>query len=120
MLDFIINSLIWILALYGFSEIVRQIINICTCTNLKADGIYMVIAAKNQEEKVEGFIRSILFRLIYGKDEIIKNIIVTDLESNDNTKVILKKLEKDHEYIKFLEWNDCKEVIENIKSVENN
>lgn len=118
MLDFIINSLIWILALYGFFEIVRQIINICVCTNLKADGIYMVIAAKNQEEKVEGFIRSILFRLIYGKDEIIKNIIVTDLESNDNTKLILKNLEKDGEYIKFLEWNECKELIENIKSVK--
>lgn len=55
--NFIINSILWIFALYGFFELVKQVIYICTYTNMKADGIYIIIAVKNQEEKIEGFLR---------------------------------------------------------------
>ena len=46
---------------------------------------------KNQEEKIEGFLRSIIFKILYGKEENIKNIIVADLKSQDKTKEIAKK-----------------------------
>ena len=55
MQDFIINAVIWILALYGLIEIIKNIIYIYTYTNFNSDGIYVIIATKNQEEKVEGF-----------------------------------------------------------------
>ena len=48
MWDFILNGVFWILALYGLFEIIKNIIYICTYTNLKADGIYIIIATKNQ------------------------------------------------------------------------
>ena len=67
--NFIINGVIWTLALYGLIEIIRQIIYICSYTKLKSDGIYVIIAAKNQENTIEAFMRSILFRIIYGKEE---------------------------------------------------
>ena len=44
---------------------------------------------ENQESKIEGFMRSFLFRLIYGKEECIKDIYVTDLNSTDETSKIL-------------------------------
>ena len=88
MLDFITNAVIWVLALYGLIEIIKNIYYICTCTNLESDGIYFIIAVKNQEEKIEGFMRSILFRILYGKEECIKNVIITDLGSTDKTKEI--------------------------------
>lgn len=114
MLEFMINSLFWILALYGLFEIIKNVIYISTYTNLKADGIYMIIATKNQEEKIEGFMRSLLFRCLYGKDDIIKNIIVSDLGSTDNTKKILLNLEKDYDFIKVTDWKECKELMDNI------
>ena len=87
--NFIINSILWTFALYGLFEFVKQIIHMCTYTNLKADGIYVIVAVKNQEEQIEGFLRSSLFRLLYGKEEEIKDIIITDLGSTDKTKEIM-------------------------------
>ena len=115
--DFILNTILWTLALYGLFEIVKTIINIYTYTNLKSDGIYVIIAVKNQENKIEGFLRSFIFRVIYGKEEYIKNIIVTDLDSKDETINILNKLQKDYDCIKVTNWKECKEVIESIKNV---
>ena len=115
MLDFIINGIFWVLALYGLFEIIKNIIYICTYTNLKSDGIYVIIAAKNQENKIEGFLRAILFRIMYGKEECVKDVIVTDLNSSDDTMKILEKLSKDYDGIKVVNWKECKEVIDNIK-----
>ena len=115
MLDFILNGILWTLALYGFFEIIKNIIYICTYTNLKSDGIYIIIAAKNQENKIEGFLRTILFRIMYGKEDCVKDVIVTDLDSTDDTMKILNKLSKDYDEIKVVNWKECKEVIDNIK-----
>lgn len=115
MWNFIINTIFWILALYGLIEIIKNIIYICTYTNLKSDGIYVIIAAKNQENKIEGFLRTILFRIIYGKEDCVKDVIVTDLNSTDDTMKILNKLSKDYDGIKVINWKECKEVIDSIK-----
>ena len=118
MLDFILNGIFWILALYGLFEIIKNIIYICTYTNLKSDGIYIIIATKNQENRIEGFLRTFLFRIMYGREEEIKDIIVTDLDSTDETMKILNKLSKDCEIIKVANWKDCKEIIDSIKESE--
>ena len=117
--NFIINSILWIFALYGFFELVKQVIYICTYTNMKADGIYIIIAVKNQEEKIEGFLRSVLFKILYGKEEEVKDIIVTDLNSTDRTKEILNKLSTDYEYVKNTNWKEFKEIIDNIDIADN-
>ena len=76
MLNFILNGILWVLALYGLFEIIKTIIYTYTYTNMKSDGIYVIVAVKNQEKRIEGFIRSILFRFLYGKEDYIKDIIV--------------------------------------------
>ena len=80
----------------------------------KEDGIYVIIAAKNQEEKIEGFLRSILFKILYGREDYLKNIIVADLNSSDNTKEIAKKLSKDYDILKVTGWKECKDIIDNV------
>ena len=65
--NFIINSILWTFDLYGLFELIKQIIYMCTYTNMKEDGIYIIIAVRNQEERIEGFLRSILFKILYGK-----------------------------------------------------
>lgn len=116
MLDFITNGIIWTFAIYGLLEIIKTIYYICTYTKLESDGIYFIIAVKNQEEKIEGFMRSILFRMLYGKDEYIKNVIVTDLGSDDNTKEIIEKLSQDYRNINLIDWKTCKELIDNLNN----
>lgn len=114
MLDFILSTIFWTLALYGLFEIIKNIIYINTYTKFKSDGIYLIIAVKNQEEKIEGFLRSILFKILYGKEDYLKNIIVADLKSTDKTKEIAKKISEEYECLKVLNWKECKEIIENI------
>lgn len=111
-----ISIIIWTLALYGLFEIIKNIIYICTYTKLNSEGMYFIIAVKNQEEKIECFFRNLFFRIIYGKEEI-NNILVVDLNSKDNTKKIIENLSKEYEQINLLSWKDCKELIENIKEV---
>lgn len=102
------------MAIYGFIEIIKTIIYLCTYTNLKSDGIYLIVAVKNQENKIEFFMRSLLFRILYGNEDYLSNIIVTDLESTDNTRLILNHLEKDYDCIKVVNWKECKNIFDNI------
>lgn len=115
MLSFVINTCLWTLAFYGLFEIIKSIIYMFTYANYKEDGIYIIIATKNQENKIEGFLRSCLFKIFYGKEECIKDIIVTDLHSSDKTKEIEEKMVKNIDGIKILEWKECKELIDNIE-----
>ena len=77
------------------------------------DIIYLVY----RDEKIEGFLRSIMFKILYGKEEEIKDIIVTDLNSKDKTKEIIEKMAKDYEYLKVSNWKECKDIID---SIDNN
>lgn len=117
--NFVINSILWTLALYGLFELIKQIIYICTYTNLKADGIYIIIAVKNQEERIEGFLRSSLFKLLYGKEEYVKDIIVADLGSNDKTREIVDRMSLDYECVRITNWRECKEIIDKVDEIKN-
>ena len=117
--NFVINSILWTLALYGLFELIKQIIYICTYTNLKEDGIYIIIAVKNQEERIEGFLRSSLFKLLYGKEEYVKDISVADLGSNDKTREIVDKMSLDYECVRITNWRECKEIIDKVDEIKN-
>ncbi|MBO6233770.1 MAG: glycosyltransferase [Clostridia bacterium] len=112
MLQFVVNTIFWTLAFYGFFELVKNIISITTFTKLKADGIHVIITVKNQEEKIEGFLRSFIFKILYGKEDSIKNIIVADLKSVDKTKEIVQKLSEEYDIIKVSTWKECKDIID--------
>ena len=116
--NFIINAILWTLAFYGLFELTKQIINILTYTNLRADGIYIIIGVKNQEERIEGFLRSSLFKILYGKEECIKDLIVADFGSTDKTKEIIGKMSLDYDCVKTTNWKECKEIIDNIEKVK--
>ncbi len=113
-MSFIINAIVWTLAFYGLFEIIKTIIYISVHTKLKSDGIYMIIGVKNQEKEIEGILRSIMFKILYGKEEIIKDIVVADLNSKDNTKEIIKRLEEEYECLEVVNWRECKELIDAI------
>ncbi|MCI8384381.1 MAG: hypothetical protein HFJ33_05950 [Clostridia bacterium] len=113
-MEFILNTIFWTFAIYGFFEVIKNIITICTYTNFQSDGIYLIIAVKNQEERIEGFLRSSLFKILYGKEDYLKNIIVADLKSQDRTKEIAKKMELEYDCLKVTNWSECKDIIDNV------
>ena len=75
-------------------------------------GVYIIIAVKNQENKIEGIMNSILFRIMYGKEDIIKKVILTDLDSKDSTLKVLRKLKKQNEDVEVSNWRRCKEIVD--------
>lgn len=113
-MDFLANASLWTLALYGLFEIIKTIIYIFTYTNMKADGIYLIIAAKNQEDKIEYFLRSSLFKILYGREDYVKQIWVADLDSVDNTREIARKLSIDYDCVKTMSWRECKELLDSV------
>ena len=48
--------------------------------------------------------------MIYGKEDLINQIIIADLGSTDDTVKIIEKIGKDYDYIKPIKWKDCKEI----------
>ena len=113
-MECIFNTIFWTLALYGLYEIIKNIIYINTYTKFKSKGIYLIIGVKDQEEVIEGFLRSTLFKILYGREEYFRNIIVADLESKDKTKEISKKLSKEYECLKVLSWKETRDLMDNI------
>ena len=113
-MEFILNIIFWTLALYGLFEIIKNIVYLSTYTNFKSDGIYLILAVKNQEEKIEGFLRPTLFKILYGKEDYFKNIIIADLKSTDKTKEIAKKLSKEYDCLKVISWKECKDIMDNV------
>jgi hypothetical protein len=110
MKDFILNCLLWVCALYGFFEIIKTCFYIYSCNKIKTDGLNIIVTVKNQEDKIEGFLRSLNFRLLYGKEGYIENIIVLDLNSNDNSKKIIDNLSDELPNIKLINWNEFEEL----------
>lgn len=114
MFNFIMNCFIWIFALYGMVDVAKMIWSRFIHKKIETNGIYVIIAAKNQEQKIEMFLRSVIFNILYGKEERLKNIIVTDLNSTDSTKEILQKFSEDYNEIKIVEWEYLKKKLDNI------
>jgi len=114
MSTFLCNAILWTLALYGLFEIAKTILWICTYTRQQSDGIYVILAVKNQEEKLEGFMRTFLFRLLYGKEENIKEIMIADLDSTDHTYEVASKLGHDYDNLHIRKWRECKEILDEI------
>ena len=114
MLNFVISCIIWIFAIYGFIDIIKTIWNRKIHKRIETNGIYVIIAVKNQEQQIEMFLRSAIFRILYGKEEYLRNIIVTDLNSTDNTKELLEKFSEDYDEIKIIEWESLKKKLDNL------
>ncbi|MGE5328928.1 MAG: glycosyltransferase [Deltaproteobacteria bacterium] len=110
----IMQVIIWILALYGLIEIIIEAYRAVFVLNNVKD-MYILIAVKNQEENIEGVVRSIVFKNLYNRnDEIFNNIIIADMGSTDNTVKILEKLCSEYECLKVIDCSEANDAIRKI------
>ena len=111
MLNFILATLFWTVALYGLLEIIIPIIYSFTKKDIDTKNTYLIVTVKNGENNIEGIIRVILS----DRDNYNNNqIIIVDLNSKDNTEKIVNKLCKDNDNIKKMSWEECKNIIDQI------
>lgn len=101
MLDFILTSILWILALYGLFEIIKTIIHIRKYPKISFTGTSFVITVHNQENNIEYFLRLLIYQMLYYNLSI-PEVIVVDLDSTDNTLDILHAFAKDFNFITVL------------------
>ena len=111
---FLFNVCIWTFSIYGLFEIIKNLIRTYLKPKVSSNGIYLIIAVKNEENKIEGFLRSFLFRLLYGKEDMIDNIFVLDLNSTDKTADILNILSKDYDCLKYTDMKSCTQIFNSI------
>ena len=77
----------------------------------KEKNTYVIIAVKDGEEYIEGLLRTTIFKTLYGKEDLIKQILVLDLNSKDKTKDIIKRFETECECVKLVDWKECEKIL---------
>lgn len=113
MTESLMECILWILAIYGLIDIIRDIFYIFSSSKINTKDTFIIVAVKNQENNIEGFIRNIMFKLVCTKNLQDTKVIVTDLGSSDETRHILEKLNDDYECLEIIEWEECKKILDN-------
>lgn len=110
MLDFILTSLLWILALYGLFEIIKTIIHINKFPKMNLDSTSFIITVFNQENNIEYLLRLFIYKMLYYNLSI-PQITIVDMDSTDNTLNILRAFSRDFYFIKVLTYDEYVSLI---------
>lgn len=80
---------------------------------MKGKTVFNVVALKNEEEKAEGIIKSLLFKAMASDSGVSDTrVIAVDLGSSDNTAEIIKRMEKTYPGITLMNISELSENIE--------
>lgn len=105
MFDFLIQLILWILCIYGLFSIIQDCVNENTYKKLE-ENIKFVMTVKNVENGIEEYIRE----LTYGRN-FYNNLVVIDMDSEDDTKEILHKLEREKFNMKVLDKEEGEQYL---------
>lgn len=108
MLKTIIEIVIWILCIYGAFSIIQDYIKFSTYKKIE-ENIKLIITVKNCENGIEEYIRE----LTYGRN-FYNSLTVIDLDSEDETKKILHKLEEEKYNMNVLDKNEGRIYLNNL------
>ncbi|MGE4284668.1 MAG: glycosyltransferase [Clostridia bacterium] len=100
MMNIIIQSLVCFFAIYGVIQLGLKIYDDLHNFDFKKDDIYIIISVKNQQDTIEGIIRSVVWKSLNNtRGGSIPYILVVDMGSTDDTVKILDKLCKEYDFI---------------------
>lgn len=106
MLEVVVYGIIWCFAIYGLLVMLQEIIQRNTYKNLD-ENIDVILTVKNVEKNIENYIRYLI-----DYDFIHRKIIIIDLESEDDTMCILKRIEYENTNIIVLNKNEGEDYLE--------
>ena len=110
MADFVLTSILWILALYGLFEIIKTIIHIHKYPAVSFNDTSFIITVHNQENNIEYFLKLFIYKILYSNLNI-PEIVIVDLNSTDKTLDILNNFAKDFSFIKVLTLDEYKDIL---------
>ena len=101
-------------SVYGLISLVLYFRNLFSDMGvMKGKTIFNVVALKNEEDKAEGIVKSLLFKAMAADSGISDTrVIAIDLGSTDNTLEILKRMEKNYSGISLMNINELSGIIE--------
>ena len=102
-MEYVSNVLLWTFALFGLFEFMKMFF--CQFLSTK-ESEYVFILVKNGEEYIEGFLRSEIFKVLYGKENFIKKILVVDLSTDNKTMEIIEKMKSNYEFVNVVNIKD--------------
>ena len=115
----IFEIIVYMFATYGFITFLHELfISIKHETQYKSSMVRLVLIVKNQGEVIEGVLRNVLQRDFIRKLIPGDRLTVLDMGSKDDTIDILKKLEKDYDYIQVLKKSEMESLFKSFDDGE--
>lgn len=116
MLNIIIQSIICFLALYGIIQMGLNIYDAIQNFRIpKKEDVFIIVTVKNQQDTVEGLIRSLVWKSLNNEHGgIIPNILVVDMGSTDETLEILERLHTEYDFIQVTDSKGYLKVLEKL------
>jgi cellulose synthase/poly-beta-1,6-N-acetylglucosamine synthase-like glycosyltransferase len=101
MAQIILPAIFWFFAIFGMIHMTKLVAStLFDAFDLKKE-VVIVIKVCNQQDNIEGVIRSVVWRSLKGANPLnIPTILVVDMDSTDETPIILKKLSRRYKFIK--------------------
>ena len=100
MLAIIETTCFWFFAILGFTGLVHRIIQVIFERMEAKKRYYVLMTVKNEENAVEGMLRSVVWTHLNQRNgSILPEIIVVDLDSTDGTYEILNRLSEEYAFI---------------------
>lgn len=100
----LLKSVVTVLVIYALIDIVHKSVSAFFVREpYKNENVFIVIKVKNQENKIEGVVRSLIWKhLSVSGGGYVPNILIVDTGSTDSTPEISQKLSDDYSFIHFM------------------
>ncbi|MCR4435147.1 MAG: hypothetical protein QHH06_07165 [Clostridiales bacterium] len=116
--DIIYEVFIYLLAVYGALTLIISVFSSIYRRSKPENGnVKLVLAVKNQQETVEGMVRSIFKSDLLHRLVPDNTLTVLDMGSTDETLKILSTLKKEYEYIDIIKQEEKERVFNGFETV---
>ena len=112
--EFVFYTLISFLSVYGLVELIIYIIDfVYDVKTLKDKVIYTVVAVKDEEERIENIVRTLLVKTLKNGSGVADHrLLVVDMGSEDNTYKMLKMMEEDKNGLISMKYDELLKELE--------
>lgn len=107
-----LNALFWFFAIVGVFSLLSDLFGLFVSIGKERNEPCVVLTVKDQQETVEGLIRSIVWQNLHASNGgRVPKIVVVDLGSSDNTPYILEKIAQDYDFVQITDKEGYIELI---------
>ena len=94
------DAAVWFFAIFGVIQLSKYLYESICQLFFNEEEPLIIITVKNQQESIEGILRSVVWKSLNKKrGRKVPNILVVDLGSTDETYIILEQLCKEYQFI---------------------